>query len=101
MRTIKHWTPRYVYDRLAVLIDERKNPDHPWLTADMVRILETWLKPTDVGLEFGSGRSTIWFANRLKKLTSVEHNKEWYRKVSDMLAKTRGVSAGGGRLPSL
>lgn len=46
-------------------------------------------------LKFGSGRSTIWLANRLKKFTSVEHNKEWFKKVSDMFAKTSGMSEKG------
>lgn len=29
-------------------------------------------------LEFGSGDSTIEIANRCKKITSVEHQKQWY-----------------------
>jgi hypothetical protein len=37
------------------------------------------------GLEFGSGRSTTWFAARLEHLTSVEHNVAWYHKVAQRL----------------
>jgi predicted O-methyltransferase YrrM len=33
------------------------------------------------GLEFGSGRSTTWFAGRLGSLTSVEHDARWYAQV--------------------
>ncbi|MGH8560324.1 MAG: O-methyltransferase [Methylococcales bacterium] len=82
MRSYKHWTPRYIADRLALMVYERKRPDAPWLTRSMIDILETWLRPGDVGLEFGSGRSTVWFARRVAHLTSVEHDPKWYSKVA-------------------
>jgi predicted O-methyltransferase YrrM len=47
----------------------------------MINILESWLLPTDIGLEFGSGRSTSWFASRVNHLTSVENNSEWYQRI--------------------
>ena len=87
MRTIKHWTPRYIGDRLRVLAYERKHPDAPWLTGSMVSILESWLRSSDVGLEWGSGRSTIWLAKRIKHLVSVEHDKSWHEKVVHELNK--------------
>jgi len=51
----------------------------------MINILETWLRPTDIGLEFGSGRSTNWFASRIGHLTSVEDNPEWYQRVRNQI----------------
>lgn len=81
MRSIQHLTPRYIWNRMALMAFERANPDVPWLTSDMISILDTWLRPTDVGLEFGSGRSTSWFALRVDMLTSVEENPEWYEIV--------------------
>jgi predicted O-methyltransferase YrrM len=86
MRKIGHWTPTYIYDRLAVIRYEKKHPDAPWITASMISILEDWLRPADVGLEFGSGRSTVWFASRVARLTSVEHNPVWHEIVSKRLA---------------
>ncbi|WP_287395045.1 class I SAM-dependent methyltransferase [Mesorhizobium sp.] len=43
----------------------------------------------DTALEFGSGRSTIWFASRVGRLTSVEDNQSWHRVVSEKLAMKR------------
>ncbi|MBN1294118.1 MAG: class I SAM-dependent methyltransferase [Candidatus Latescibacteria bacterium] len=63
-------------------------PDDPWLTKSANKILRSYLKKTDIGLELGSGRSTIWFAKRTKHLTSVEHNEVWYRKVSQAIKKS-------------
>jgi len=80
-----HWSLGYFYNKFKVKIYERKYPEHPWLTEQANSILSTLLKPTDKGLEFGSGRSTIWFAKKIRHLTSVEHNKYWYDKVSKMI----------------
>jgi len=91
MRTIKHWTPRYIGNRLRILAYERRHPELPWLTPRMVSTLASWLKPDDVGLEWGSGRSTIWFAGRVKSLTSVEHDESWYQGISSQLQQ-RGIS---------
>ena len=39
------------------------------------------------GFEWGSGRSTIWFAQRVKAIHSAEHDKHWFKKVSNELAR--------------
>jgi predicted O-methyltransferase YrrM len=88
-RTFRHWTPRYIIDRLAEKLYRRMHPNLPWLTPQANHILANVLKPSYTGLEFGSGRSTVWFAAHLSFLTSIEHNPQWYCKVSDMLAERR------------
>jgi len=85
MRSFRHLTPRYIFRRLVLAAFEKSNPDLPWLTKDMINILETWLQPSDIGLEFGSGRSTRWFASRVAHLTSVEDHRGWYEKVSSQV----------------
>ena len=86
-----HLTPRYVWNRLKAALHERWSPDLPWLTCDAVFILSTMLRPSDVGLEWGSGRSTIWLAERVKRLTSMEHDPGWHEMVSHGLAEA-GIS---------
>ncbi len=88
MRTFRHWTPRYLYSRTLEKTYRRKNPGLPWLTQEANSILATFLLPTDVGIEFGSGRSTLWFASQVAHLTSVEHNPEWYVRVSEWLKES-------------
>ena len=82
---IRHWSARYAWDRLNVWRYERLNPDAPWLTQQMIGILESWLKPTDVGVEWGSGRSTIWLARRVAHITTIEDNPEWAGRVADLI----------------
>ena len=86
-----HWTPRYVYRRTGQIMYERAHPDDPWLTPAAISLLTRLLRPVDTGAEFGSGRSTVWFAARVAALTSVEHDKRWYEAVSARLAE-RGLS---------
>ncbi len=90
MRQFKHWTPRYIFDRVNLMVFQRRNPDAPWLVRTMVDILDNWLVPEDRGIEWGSGRSTIWLAERIGSLVSVEHNPAWYGRISAEL-KARGL----------
>lgn len=81
MRSFSHWTPAYIYSRLADFFFRYQNPKAPWLTPRAIAYLEQALQPEFSGLEYGSGRSTGWFARHVKYLTSVEHNDGWYAKV--------------------
>ena len=88
-RRFRHWTPRYILNRITLMAHERMHPDSPWLTRTMVEILASWLGPDDRGLEWGSGRSSLWFAERVKHLVSVEHNESWYRKGHSKLKEKK------------
>jgi SAM-dependent methyltransferase len=85
-----HRTPRYVYHRTRQLLFERGHPDAPWLTPTAIGLLGGLLRPDDRGAEFGSGRSTLWFAARVAALTSVEHDPLWHEAVTRRL-KERGI----------
>jgi predicted O-methyltransferase YrrM len=82
-----HWNLRYVIDRLRLNCWLQSNPNCPWFTRQAVELLEDWIKPTDIVLEFGSGRSTTWLAARVNRVTSVEQSPEWYAIVTGDLAK--------------
>ena len=79
--------PRYAYNRLRQIVFTRTFPDAPWLTAGGVHLLESWLRPTDKGIEWGSGRSTVWFASRVGQLLSIEDNAEWHAHVTKLLGE--------------
>jgi predicted O-methyltransferase YrrM len=70
------------------MVEHRRHPDHPWLTSQAIGLLDQLLKRTDVGVEFGSGRSTAWFAARVGPLTSIENDPKWYEIVSGQLRGT-------------
>ena len=81
-----HWNTHYLISRVRLAIYERTHADAPWLTRTATEFLASWLRKSDVGLEWGSGRSTHWFASRVAQLWSVEHDASWFEIVSRKLA---------------
>jgi predicted O-methyltransferase YrrM len=84
---LKTFYPPYAINRIAQLRFEVANPWAPWLTAAAITALQDLLKPSDIGFEFGSGRSTVWLAGRVKFLHSIEHVMEWYEHVQKELER--------------
>ncbi len=53
----------------------------PWLAPNVIEFLDKLLKPEWWVLEHGSGGSTLWLAERVKQVVSVEANEEWLQKI--------------------
>ena len=73
-----------LYNQLLVL---QYGKYKPWLSPASIRILTEFLNKSMTALEYGSGRSTIYFAKRVKKLICIEHHPEWFELVSRELIK--------------
>ena len=86
---IGYWIrrPHLLLARLRYWWWEKRNPDKPWLTPGAVDYLQKTLTREMTGLEFGSGRSTAWYASKLGRLISVEHHAGWYAQVKEELAR--------------
>jgi predicted O-methyltransferase YrrM len=78
---VRHWTPRYVVRRCVNIASNMVHPDWPWLTPQAVRYLYAWLKPEHNVFEWGAGRSTLWTAQRVHSIVSVEHDRAWHARV--------------------
>ena len=61
---------------------DRKGSPIPWFSYPFIDFLTPRLTKNLVLFEFGSGNSTLFFAERVKNVISVEHNKEWYQIVN-------------------
>jgi SAM-dependent methyltransferase len=85
-RSFSHVRPRYLFDR--VMLSEKLRPNDPWLTSQATNIIDKIIAADDIGVEFGSGRSTLWLAKRLAHLTSVESNQEWFAKISSEISRS-------------
>lgn len=53
----------------------------PWLCYATIDFLAKKLQPTFHVFEYGSGNSTLWLAERVASVTSVEHDQNWYELV--------------------
>lgn len=71
--------------KLQYKIFKWRFPETPWTSQASIHTFEKILTSEMVGLEYGSGKSTLFFAKRLRHLTSVEHNEAWYKIISEKL----------------
>jgi len=63
----------------------------PWIPFEAANWLEHYLKPHMKVFEYGSGGSTIFFAERVAEVFSIEHDQKWHTLVSRALAR-RGIT---------
>ncbi len=64
-------------------------PLRPWISYDATRVIGARLGQHMRVLEFGSGTSTIWFAERCAEIVSIESDPDWFHRVAAMLAGRR------------
>ncbi len=83
--------PRYVADQATIRARDKFRGRQPWITRDSLHLLDQMLQPGDRGLEFGSGGTTGWFAERVAFLDSVEAAPQYYEPLRDDLAR-RGLT---------
>ena len=91
MNVTNLFRPFYIAGRIQNWLYEKRHPDHPWLAPDAIAWLDAHLRPDMRGFEWGSGRSTLWFAKRLQHLIIIESDSAWHAEVSRMVAE-RGVT---------
>ncbi len=53
----------------------------PWITFSAIQMLDNFLDGDMRVYEYGSGGSTLYFAQRVKEVISVEHDRPWFEKV--------------------
>lgn len=66
--------------RLGKPVDRCGNP-LPWYTYSAIYWLDTALKGNERVFEYGSGNSTLWFAQRVKSVVAIEHDAAWFQKL--------------------
>lgn len=61
----------------------------PWIRLKAIRFLEHHLSGEMTVFEYGSGGSTIFFAQRCRRVISVEDDSEWAAAVRERLDELR------------
>jgi len=89
---LKYWKYRLLrpFYKLKYLRFQKQNPSLPWLTPDSIVVLKKMIRGGK-GLEFGSGRSTVFFSKLLNELDSVEHHQGWFDSVKESF-EAQGIS---------
>ena len=71
-------------------VDKKGNPI-PWCTYPFIKFIEPRLNNNLKIFEFGCGNSTLWYASKVKTITSVEHDREWYELVKKSLPENAKI----------
>ncbi|MBL0064306.1 MAG: hypothetical protein IPP38_04630 [Bacteroidetes bacterium] len=56
-----------------------------WLTYPVIDFLKKNLKKDMKVFEYGGGGSTLFFAKRVGELITVEHDEQWFQRLSEIL----------------
>jgi SAM-dependent methyltransferase len=64
-----------------IAMDADGNPI-PWVTYPFIDFIKERIKKQHTVFEFGSGNSTLFYAKYAGKVVSVEHDKQWFEKIS-------------------
>ena len=62
-------------------VDENGDPI-PWVTYSFIDFIKTRINKDHSIFEFGSGNSTFFYAKSAGKVVSVEHDQDWFNKIS-------------------
>lgn len=63
----------------------------PWISFGAIRFLARHLRPDMKVFEYGSGGSTVFFANRCQSVISVEDDALWAQRVRERLNGAKNV----------
>lgn len=61
-------------------VDQNGQP-LPWVTYSFIDFIKPRLNKDLSIFEYGSGNSTLFYAQRVKKVVSVEHDEAWFNKI--------------------
>lgn len=65
-------------------VDSDGNPV-PWLTYGAISFLNERVPVNAVIFEYGAGQGTLWWAERTKKITAVEHDGNWFELIRNRM----------------
>jgi len=57
----------------------------PWYTYPAIEFIENKLSGDFCVFEYGSGQSSLWWAEKVKKVSSVESNPTWYSHIKEVM----------------
>lgn len=55
----------------------------PWMNYSMIDFLSNRLKKDMQVFEYGSGYSSLFFADKVESVTAIEYSNEWFEKISN------------------
>lgn len=57
----------------------------PWITYPAVELLARRVRPGSTVFEYGAGMSTLWWADRVRRVVAIEHDLAWCERLRERL----------------
>jgi len=76
------------YSAWNVFLDPSRNSiadKQPWLSFAAIDFIKKKIRPDMKVFEFGSGGSTLFWAEHVRDVISVEHDELWWKKMKEVL----------------
>lgn len=70
-------------------LDESCGLWYPWYTLPALEEISKWDLKEKVVLEYGGGKSTLWWREKAKKVVTVEANESWLKMIDHELRGAR------------
>ena len=64
----------------------------PWVTYSFIDFISDRLNNTMDIFEYGSGNSTLWYADKVNSVTSVEHDNGWFNKIKNNMPNNVNIN---------
>lgn len=71
---------------------DRDGNELPWFTYSSIDFIKERINSEFSIFEFGSGNSTIWFSQKVRKVVSVEHDAKWFSIMKDKILERMNVT---------
>jgi hypothetical protein len=75
----------------AVLARHKIYSPAPWWPPAAARRINALIDRSWTVVEFGSGMSTLWLADRAGRVMSVESNRDWYGRISSSFGDRKNI----------
>ena len=70
---------------------DKNNRPVPWMTYSFIDFIKNRLNKSLKIFEFGSGNSTLFFADKVNSIVAVEHNKEWFDLIKSKMPENVSI----------
>lgn len=74
-------TTGWLRSRSQLMPTDVRGEPIPWMTYPSLSFLEPRVRAEMSVFEFGSGSSTLWWARRVRRVISCEHDRAWFERT--------------------
>lgn len=74
----------FMYSKIKDSLRNKDGEYLPWMNYSIIRLFDERLTNDLTVFEYGSGSSTMYFAQRVGSIMSVEYNQTWFDTVQEM-----------------